>query len=102
MHCVCVKVYQRRKFFENGYDFGMDQVNFILVEGFVYFEEKTALSKNSIGILRKEVIPKTHIKELYGMASILEQLGKPIKRGKRISGSRMVMYGMFEHAQMGW
>jgi hypothetical protein len=48
------------------------------------------------------VIPKTHIKELYGMASILEQLGKPIKRGKRISGSKMVMYGMFEHAQMGW
>lgn len=64
--------------------------------------ESTTLSKNSIALLRRDVVPKSDIRELYGMASILEQLGKPIKRGKRISGSKMSMYGMFEHAQLGW
>lgn len=81
-------MYRRKKYYEDEYNFDMDKINFILVSGSLSIEESTALSRNSVGILRRDVIPKCDIHGLYGMASILERLGKPIKRGKKFPARR--------------
>ena len=75
---------------------------FLLVNGSISTEEKNALSKNSIRVLRRNLIPKDKIPKPYCMASVLEEWGKEIKQGIKFGGSRMVMYGMFENSQLAW
>lgn len=72
------------------------------MNGSASIQESNTLSNHSIGLLKRDVVPRNDIRELYGMASILEHLGKPIKRGKRISGTKMSMFGLFANAQLGW
>jgi len=66
------------------------------VNGSISIQKSSALSKNSIGIFRRNVIPESDIPELYHIALILEEWEKPIKWGKKFQAqARMVMYGIF-------
>lgn len=91
------KVYKTKTFYEKQYNFMADMPNFQVIHGPVIMTE----CFGRIGIFLLEVIPKDNISRFYAMASLLEHRGNEKLRGKKIGGSRMVMFGMYENHTCG-
>ncbi|KAG0566139.1 hypothetical protein KC19_7G040900 [Ceratodon purpureus] len=83
------KVFQTKTYYDKVYDFEGDKDNFVTEVGLVILKECIG---NCVGILRLDVIPNNDKRRLYAMASLLKQYGEAKPRGKKVGGTRMVMF----------
>ena len=94
------KVFRKKKYYESSeYDFEEEKKNFKTIEGPVRMVDGFG---NLLGWLKLNVFPVSEHSRFFAMASILEEHGKNINRGKSKGGSRMVMYGQYENFSCGW
>lgn len=102
--CLFLQVYRPQKYYTDPskYKFEEEKNNFDLVDGSMLVVEKNVLARNSVALFRTDLIPPDEIPSLYKMASVLEMYGKVVTRGKRIRGTKMVMFGMYYNATCGW